>query len=257
MINLKFAYCMNVFDLENQYTAAKRIKDIGYDGIELWEQFIENTETNKLGEFLEEEKITLEQICPYFSLTAGKDELINSIKKAEKYLRYCEILNCKKIRVFTGDVASAEVDASKYKQAIGALQEMCSLSEDVLFVLETHDGSLMDKGPATKRLLQEVSHKNLKVNLQVPLNYGKEDVFESAEMLGENVVHVHAHNWIGSFENLTYLNSGDYNFKKFIKTLKNKGFDGCISIEHGHHHHTKDPFEVALHEIEYLKKNFL
>jgi sugar phosphate isomerase/epimerase len=53
---------------------------------------------------------------------------------------------------------------------------------------------------------------------------------------------------------LTFLDSGSYNFEEFIKILYGKGFNGYISIEHGDHLGNRDPWEVAFHEIKYLKK---
>ena len=44
---------------------------------------------------------------------------------------------------------------------------------------------------------------------------------------------------------------GDVDFAAFVRILKEKGFDGYISIEHGSHH---PPYETAAHEIRYLKR---
>ena len=101
---------------------------------------------------------------------------------------------------------------------------------------------------ASLSLLEEVGMDNLKVNLQTPLV--GESVFYTAEQLGEHVVHLHGHNWIGDWSHRTFLDSGDVDFTAFIGVLKDKGFDGYISIEHGSHH---PPYETAAHEIRYLK----
>jgi sugar phosphate isomerase/epimerase len=91
--------------------------------------------------------------------------------------------------------------------------------------------------------------ENLTVNLQTPLV--GESVFHTAEQLGEHVVHLHAHNWLESWPNLTFLDAGDVDFAAFLRVLQSKGFDGYISIEHGNHH---PPYETAAHEIAFLKK---
>ena len=127
-------------------------------------------------------------------------------------------------------------------------------SHGIVFPLETHQvihggPNLTDTSATTLRLLEDVGMDNLKVNLQTPLL--GESVFYSATELGEHVVHLHAHNWIGNFRNRTFLDSGDVDFAGFVQILEDKGFEGYISIEHGDHH---PPYETAVHEARYLKR---
>ena len=174
-------------------------------------------------------------------------------------MAYANILDCRLIRVFTGKVKSSEVTAKQYQQAVQGLKEICRNGKKygITYALETHDNSLMDTSDATLKLIESVGCDNLKVNLQVPLNYGHEDIFESALRLKDHTIHVHAHNWHGDWSNLTYLKDGDYNFVYFIDILKTGGFDGYISIEHADHHGKHDVMDVLSKEIKYLHDNIL
>lgn len=251
---MKASFCSNVFINDEIPGAVKHLKTLGYQGVEFWHQFLAATDIVKLKKYIDGIGICASQICPYFNVTGTEWELKETFLQAEEYVRYARSLDCNLIRVFTGNVSSREADAKTFDQAVEGLRTICDIGKGLFFVLETHDGSLMDTGYATLKLLGKVKRDNLRVNLQIPLDEGKEDVYESARMLGEYVIHIHAHNWIGGWPNLTYLDNGDVDFKKFIGILASKGFDGYISIEHGNHSGKKDPYEVAEHEIEYLKR---
>lgn len=255
---MKSAFCMNVFSNEDMADAIKKIGDIGYDGLEFWDQYLIQTDINELSLLLKEKGLKTAQVCPYFNVTGTDQELRNTLKITEEYIQIAKTLDSKFIRVFTGNVSSKDATASQYSQAVDGLQTMCKMGEKeaLVFVLETHEGSLMDTSMATIKLLNDVNMSNLKVNLQIPLGYGKEDIFETATLLADHVVHVHAHNWIGGWPNLTYLGSGDYSFEKFMDILLKKGYHGYISIEHANHLKNNDPYEVAIHEREYLKNQF-
>ena len=126
--------------------------------------------------------------------------------------------------------------------------------QGITFALETHQvihsgPNLTDTSATTLKLLADVDMDNLVVNLQTPLL--GETVFETADRLGARTVMLHAHNWVGSWPRLTFLDAGDVDFAAFVRVLRTRGFDGYLSIEHGSHH---PPYETAEHEIKYLKR---
>ena len=127
-----------------------------------------------------------------------------------------------------------------------------------VFLLETHQlihggPCLTDTSANTLRLMELVKRPNLQVALQTPLV--GESPYESADRLGHVTEQVQAHNWVGATEStwgtLQYLNSGDLDFAEYMRILRDRGFDGWISIDHPNHH----PWEqTAAHEITYLRK---
>ena len=256
---MKISFCTNIFRDEDIAEAIKRLAQLGYDGLEFWDQYLQKADIPWLVEHLQANKIAVSQLCPYFDFTGGKERWEESIKIAEKYISLAQAFWTKLIRVFTGKKGSEEATAEEWQAGVKGLKEICKLgkSEGIQFVLETHQGSLMDTSSSTLRLLEEVGIDNLKVNLQIPLK--DEDVMVSAEKLGKYVVHLHAHNWkylTKDYEwgELTFLDSGSYDFEAFITILHSKGFDGYISIEHGDHEGKHHPFETAEYEIKYLKE---
>lgn len=259
---MKTAFCINVFKDNEIDNALKHLSNLGYDGVEIWKQFLDRCDVAKLKGKLDELKLSVEQICPYFNLTSTKEDYKESLKEAENYISLAKFFYCNKIRVFSGKVASGDATDKQWKQAIKGLRRMCKMSidENIDFVLEIHPGGLHDTSEATLRLIKDVAMPNLKVNLQLPF-YGGDDIYQGAEKLAPYVNHFHLHNWIGvkndgaTWKQLTYLDDpqGEFDFKKCLKILRDSGFDGTLSIEHGNHLGNATPYEVAEHEIKYFR----
>ena len=231
---------------------------MGYDGLEFWEQYLSGADLGWLRETMDEHGLEIVQICPYFDFTTSPGTWQQSVRDADRYVGYSVKLGFPFIRTYTGNAGSADASKEQWDACVRGLRRICEMGErhGIVFPLETHQvihggPNLTDTSATTLRLLEEVGKDNLKVNLQTPLL--DESVTYTAEQLGEHVVHVHAHNWIGSWPNLTFLDSGDVDFAQFAMVLRDRGFDGYVSIEHGDHH---PPYETAAHEARYLKRLF-
>ncbi len=252
---MKTAFCTNVFPLEDHPEACIELKKAGFDAVELWPQYLEPRTLETIRKEVTDLGLAVAQVCPYFNVTGTQEQLEASYRMAEQYVAYANALNCKNIRVFTGSVSVREATEKQYAQGVEGLRNICDIGKDKMFVLETHTGSLMETPETTLRLLEAVGRDNLRVNLQVPMRLCEHDPYTCAEMLGDYTVHLHAHNWESDDDmDLTYLDSGNYDFEKFLSILVGKGFDGYISIEHANHFGKHDPYEVAYHEAKYLKE---
>jgi sugar phosphate isomerase/epimerase len=255
---MKASFCANAFGhtQEDIEEAIPRLAELGYDGLELWEQYLKEADLGWVKAITDEHDLEIVQICPYFDFTTSLETWDKSIRDAETFTGYAVELGCAFIRTYTGNVGSADATPEQWDACVRGLQKICEMGapHGVSFPLETHQvihhgPNLTDTTATTLRLLNDVGMDNLSVNLQTPLI--GESVFYTAEKLGEHVVHLHAHNWVGAWPNLTFLDSGDVDFSAFIRVLRSGGFDGYISIEHGSHH---PPYETAEHEIRYLRR---
>lgn len=259
---MKTSFCTNVFRHQDMDAAVVRLAQMGYDGLEFWDQYLVQADIDGLSSLLRRNGIAVSQLCPYFDFVSGRERWEETLKVAERYVEWAGILDCRLIRVFTGDCGSGEASDGQWAAAVEGLRIACGMGAPtgVSFALEAHPGSLMDTSESTLRLLGEVGAANLGVNLQVPL--GDEEVMESASKLADRVIHLHAHNWLGlapggAWGELTFLDSGDCDFAGFLGRLHQRGFDGYVSIEHGSHNAgRRDPFAVAEHEVRYLKGLF-
>ena len=255
---MKASFCTNAFGNTQQAIeeAIPKLAQMGYDGLEFWEQYLPNADLKWLKGIMDTHHLEIVQICPYFDFTTSSETWEQSILDAARYIEYAIELGGPFIRTYTGNVGSADATAEQWDACVKGLQRICEMGmqHGIVFPLETHQvihsgPNLTDTSPTTLKLLADVGMENLKVNIQTPLL--GESVFETAAQLGPHIVHVHAHNWIGNWPNLTFLDAGDEDFTEFARVLKDKGFDGYISIEHGSHH---PPYETAVHEIQYLKQ---
>ncbi len=255
---MKLSFCTNVYPIDKIPAACAMLKKLGYDGVELWHQYILSRPIEQVRAETIDLGLEITQLCPYFNVTGTKEQLEESYALARDYIGYAKELNCRLIRVFTGSVSAADATEEQFAQGVLGLRTICDMAPHLTFVLEMHRGSLMETVEGTLRLLEAVGRDNLRVNLQVPLPDPTKDVYQCAEALGKYTVHLHAHNWIGNSDDHSFvcLGEGVYDFPRFLSILREQGFDGAVSIEHANHLKGDDPDEVAAKEAVYLKNLF-
>ena len=258
---MKTAFCTNVFEPAAFEQGLRKVAELGYDAVELWQKTLDSWDLDKLERLLSELELGVAQVCPYFDFTGNRAEWDSSIQEARRFVALAARFEAPLVRAFTGHIGGADATVEQWEAAIWGLRAVCALGaqEGIVFALETHPGCLMDCTDGAQRLLREVGAPNLGLNLQVPLD--DEDPLDSMHSLAAHVVHLHAHNWIGpapggQWEQLTCLGSGDLDFPRFLAIARSAGFDGYVSIEHATHHGRSDPLEVAAHEIAYLRGLF-
>jgi 3-dehydroshikimate dehydratase len=241
----------------------RRLKALGYDGIELWEQVIDQVgDTEALVAALRESGIACAQLCPYFNFVDGDAIYAATMVKARAYLDLAQQTGCTLIRVFTGKpwgegvVGAYQATEAQWTSAIAGLQAICDMAKPlgIRYALECHTGSLMEDTPSTLRLLQGVNRPNLLLNLQLPLADGREPIDMSLANLGRYTCHMHAHNFsalIGG-EQLP-LAEGVIDYSDLLTRLMVMGFDGYVSIEHATYGGKRDPWVIAEGEARYLR----
>lgn len=256
---MKIAFCTNVFSADEFLPACQRLAALGYDAVELWQATLETWRPEELKAHLDDAGLRVAQLCPYFDFTGGRADWERSLREAARFVELARVYDTPLIRVFTGHVGSNEAVEEQWQAAVWGLRSACALGAEhgLRFAVEAHPGTLADSSLSIQRLLDEVAAPNLGLNLQVPI--GDEEPLDSARQLAPWVIHLHAHNWRGpaprgEWECLTMLDDGDLNFPAFLRILRRAGFDGYVSIEHGTHLGRDDMWQVAEHEIRYLRE---
>ena len=235
--------------------ALVRLGRMGYDGVELWQQYLEQADLSRLAGLLAQNGLAALQLCPYFDLVTSDRTVEDSVRLNERFVEMARQLQGDRIRVFTGPVDEKDATPEQYRRCVRGLRRLCDHggAQGVDYVLEVQHG-VMQTSAGILRLIGDVDRPNVLVNLQLPLR--GESWEESVSRLGRHVQHLHAHNWStreGDFKALTYLGQGVMDFEAFIRALVGNGFDGVISIEHPTRPDTDDPLVVAGKEAEYLK----
>ena len=139
-----------------------------FNGIELWGVHAKN-----LGDFshynvkwMNDYGLKVSMISDYLPLDGDETFAI------EKLNKLCELANfwsAKKVRTFAGNKASANVNTQEREQWVNRLRTLCEVAErqGIYLVVETHPNTLADTLSSTLSIIEEVNHKNLKINFDV------------------------------------------------------------------------------------------
>lgn len=250
MSDFQSGFCWNFADCTPE-VGLPRLKGCGFDGVELWPNFLQQWGALRWASALQESGMKCLQLCPYFNFVHGLAEIERSREILAEFLAAAAILDCSKLRVFTGPpwgegvVGAREASEEQWQSAISTLQQFCDQAPEMEFCLECHEGSLMEDAPSTLRLLYGVQRANLTVNMQLPL---RDETWEtSARLLAPYTTHIHIHNWekgLGSGD-LTFLAAGAFDWVPVLRCLQNSGRSLCLSVEHSEHGGRHDPWETA------------
>ena len=211
-----------------------KIAPLGYDGIEIWGYHITNKtedEVRGIGELLKTHNLKTGVLAPYLRLAESDASVAESLAEAEKFIRFADILDCKKIRYFTGAPGSAEADEEHWTRCVESTKKVCDLAgmRDLEFVAETHANMLTDTVPTTLRLVKEVNHPAFKINFQ-PSTFREDDPVALYEELKDHTTHIHANNFSVD-QGITLLEEGAIPWSGFLEHLKTTGYDGTFSVE--------------------------
>ena len=242
-----------------------RLKQFGFEGIELWPDFLKAWGASRWAAALQMAKMECFQLCPYFDFVSGPLRLAQSRQMLDEYLAAARVLGCRRLRVFTGPpwgegvVGASAASEAQWQSAIDGLQEYCDVAarDGVELCLECHEGSLMEDSPSALRLLRAVGRPNLATNLQLPLR--AEDWRISLRELGRFTTHVHIHNWAKEMVDvsrgeLTFLDAGIFDWRPVVRYLVvDLGRNVCLSVEHTDHAGRDDPWETARRDGPYLQ----
>jgi sugar phosphate isomerase/epimerase len=254
-----FCWSWDAMELDSRL---RRLAAMGYDGVEFWDATLVQLDIDRLADSLRAAGIAAAQLCPYFNFVDGQSLWDESMRLAERYIAWSVKLDRPLLRVFTGmpwgdkTVGPDKATPQQWEAAIRGLQRICDMAapHGVRFALECHTGSLMEDSPSTLRLIGGVARPNLGVNLQIPLKSGLESIQTSIEELGRYTWHMHAHNMTALVGGeLMPLGEGVIDYPSVLRDLRERGFDGYVSIEHATYNGKRDPWIVGEHEAGYLR----
>jgi sugar phosphate isomerase/epimerase len=241
----------------------KRLGDCGFDGIELWPDRLDEGGAWAWAAALKGTPLRVLQLCPYFNFMGGESTIAPSREMLHKFLADAAILDCPRLRVFTGPpwgdgvVESHQATPDQWNDAIVSLREFCDIAarQNVELCLECHEGSLMEDSPSALRLLNGVNRPNLTTNLQLP--FVNEDWKLSVESLARSTTHIHIHNWTKGLGqgDLTFLEDGAFDWVPVVRALDTKRSGSLtLSVEHVDHGGRHDPWETARRDGLYLNR---
>jgi sugar phosphate isomerase/epimerase len=262
MQRIELGFCYGFTDIA-PVEGLKRLKDFGFEGIELWPDRLDEFGPEKWAEALQTVRMRALQLCPYFNFMGGDTTITRSREMLTKFLHAAKLMDCHRLRVFTGPpwgegvVGAHQATAQQWSDSIHTLREFCDIAaqQNVELCLECHVGSLMEDSPNALRLLHGVDRPNLTTNLQIP--FVNEDWQVSVAALKPFTTHIHIHNWTGGLEigELTFLSEGVFDWRPVLRGLANNGRESLtLSVEHPNHNGTTDPWQTARRDGPWLNQ---
>ena len=260
---IDIAYC---WDLpESPGDGLPRLRDYGFDGVELWPGAIEAHPLADWRKALDDCEMRCFQLCPYFDFVHGAQSLSRSRAELDRFLEYARALDCSRLRVFTGPTAGgdavggSQATPEQWSSAIAGLREFCDIAakDGVELCLECHEGMLMEDSAGALRLLSGVKRENLTTNLQIPLH--REEWRVSVDALGRFTTHMHIHNWADSASagnfggELTYISEGYFDWHPVLDALvRGHGRNLCLGVEHSRHGGKHESWETIRRDGPFL-----
>ncbi|PGQ11670.1 3-dehydroshikimate dehydratase [Bacillus cereus] len=144
----------------------------GFKGIELWgthaqNLYIQERETTEREiDCLKDKNLEVTMISDYLDISLSAD-FQKTMEKCEQLVTLANWFNTNKIRTFAGQKGSEEFSGQERVEYVKRIRMICDqFSQHNMYVLlETHPNTLTDTLPSTVKLLEEVNHPYLKINL--------------------------------------------------------------------------------------------
>lgn len=227
-------FCSIAFRDEAIESIIPKLAKIGYDGVEIFGGHIEgksDDELRALRRLAEDNHIKIECLSPYFWLTNSEELRQETLERAERFVHYCTILGCPKIRTFTDagptGIGSDIATDDHWHIAVASLQEICNYNENILFVVELHQKTLADTRISAEELLKRVDRSNLKILFHTP----GWDLIDDYNALGPNIRHMHIQN-TGDDDNPGYVEIGNCDLPGFFQHITDDHYEHSLSVEY-------------------------
>lgn len=247
----------------------------GFTGIELWGVHAESlsneyTQFENIPNSLRRNNLEVPVLSGYLNMLCEDGELRGEIIRAESLIRIAEKLGTGKIRVFAGNIESGLLTEKKRDLVISRLNFFAELMKQngVRLIVETHPGTLADNLLETERMIADVNHTNLGINLDFfHIWEAGDDPLEAYERLKPNICHFHLKN-ISSRDHLAvYLPSnvfstrgdrtgmvpvakGILDYRPILSALDRDKIQDSLSLEW----FGDEPFSVLKNDLEWIQK---
>lgn len=144
----------------------------GFEGIELWGTHAQNLymqereTTEREIDYLKDKNLEVTMISDYLDISLLAN-FQKTMEKCEQLVTLANWFNTNKIRTFAGQKGSEDFSEQERKEYVKRIRMICDLfaQHNMYVLLETHPNTLTDTLPSTLKLLEEVNHPYLKINL--------------------------------------------------------------------------------------------
>jgi len=221
------------------FRAIRMAAEAGYSGVEIWGKPphtpnpIDKQHEEAVRQIIHDCGLTVPMFGSYVNVD-GSDWK----KNAKENLDISCILGAKVMRIWAGSKEPSDADQDYWQEVILRLREFCLMAADVgiSLAVEMHGGTLAATVEGSERLLVEVDHPALKLNLQLT-DFPPEEFYRALPTLGPHVVNIHAQNRRTIVKNgekiseLCLIEEGEIDYRDVLRRLSPYGFGGFIEAE--------------------------
>ncbi|MGB8953920.1 MAG: sugar phosphate isomerase/epimerase family protein [Tumebacillaceae bacterium] len=249
--------------------------DIGFAGIELWgvhARSLKNAHRANVAAVvaeLAERGLCVSMISDYVDLHAAPTHYPSVLAKLDDLIALAREFGTDKIRIFAGSRGSATATPVEWQLAVKRLRQMAERTQEhgIQLVIETHPETYADSLASTMRLLAEVDHPSLRVNVDFlhvweagddlmpayrtlqpyAVNYHFKNVSQRSALGVFAPLNVYSPN--GTREGITRLADGAIDFVEVVRTLTADETPYSASIEW----FGPQPFDALQRELAWLR----
>lgn len=227
---------------------ARRIREIGYDGVELVfddkdfdptkipEEKIQKVFEDFRSEHLETPSVATGVFWKYN--LGSHDERVRrkGVEYGKAGIRMASIVDASSLLVVPG-VASPEIPYDKlYENAVKSVRELAEFAEDydVTIAVENVWNKFLYSPIEFRRFIMDTGMKNVKAYLDVANLLAISHPENWIQILGTMVSNVHVKDFdsnIGNIDGFRNLLKGSVNWSSVIKLLRNTGYRGYLIVE--------------------------
>ncbi len=278
-----FSVSMPEYDVKE---TIRVLKELGYDGVEwrvtnpppekkpdnytyerrYWTYNLSTVDVNKIDTIAPEVKRMCDdagiEICALATYLSIWD-----VEKAENVMKAAKSMKCRNIRINVPNYDETENYNTLFARTLEQTKVIEKLAEkyDVRVLFETHMGNIIPSASAAYRLVSNFNPKYIGVIYDVGnmVYEGFENYRLALELLGEYLAHVHIKNSLWKIVRTTDdgvtvwepdfapFKEGIADIKKFIKVLKDVGYNGYVSVED--FSSQQDTYSKLKSNIEFLR----
>ena len=236
-----------------------KIKELGYDGVELAVREPDILDINELRSLLEDNNIVVPAIGT--GQAFGEEGLSfthpdkkirrKAIDRIKSHVQLANFLNAKVIIGLVRGKKFNEVTDSQLEQwLIEALIECASENKSVKLAIEPinrYETDLINTVTSGLDLIEKINLSNIGLLLDTfHMNIEEPNIIESINKCRERIFHFHV-----ADSNRWYPGAGHIDFKNILKNVKQSGYGGFISAEIMP---LPDPDTAAQKAIKYMRK---
>jgi len=269
---MKYGVCVDALFLDAPlYDSVRKIRDIGYDGIEFWyhNYVFTGTELVPRKRDLDSLKKALDEtgvVCTDFVWLSPDGAIDNAslikpgdfdraMKRLDEVIPIADMLNCSKLIACTGNIQPGKSIEEQKKAIITTLKAAIPkiVSHGITVVLEplntyvNHAGYFLDSSDFAAEIIREINHPNIRMLF---------DVYHMQIMEGNILAHIEKHiDIIGHFHSAGVpgrheLYQGELNYRNIIRRIGELGYDGAFGLEY---FPTMDPVESLVKVLDSLE----